>query len=145
MVKSFNMGRVKRMFRCLNPSVQETPSFDVTRPKNSQVELEIEQSEKKKEYYVQFAAKYKQQHLVALAESQAIFEKQKQHIEKRLYDINEKINQVERLQALQGSQTIFENHNRDIEKRFQDIDNKLEIISKTQSQRIGDAEWVKFE
>jgi len=80
-----------------------------------------------------------------LAESQAIFEKQKQHIEKRLYDINEKINQVERLQALQGSQTIFENHNRDIEKRFQDIDNKLEIISKTQSQRIGDAEWVKFE
>jgi tetrahydromethanopterin S-methyltransferase subunit G len=80
-----------------------------------------------------------------LAESQAVFGKQKQYIEKRLHDVDEKLNQVKRLQALQISPTDPENRNRDIDKRLQDIDNKLEILSKIQSQRIGDEDWVKFE
>ena len=66
-------------------------------------------------------------------------------IEKRLLDVDGKLNQIERLQALQISPTDSENRKRDIDKRLQDIDNKLEILSKIQSQRIGDEDWVKFE
>ena len=139
------MERVKRMFQCLGPSVQNTPSFVATGPGRSQVELEIDRSGKNKDYHVQFAAAYKQQHLAALAESQAVFGKQKQYIEKRLLDVDGKLNQIERLQALQISPTDSENRKRDIDKRLQDIDNKLEILSKIQSQRIGDEDWVKFE
>lgn len=105
------MERLKRIFQCIDPSVQETPPFDNNRSKKFH-----DDSVKKKEFYIQFAAQYKQQHLVALAESQAIFEKQKQYIEKCLQDINLKIEKIEQLQK------------------------------QRQSQHQGkDSEWVKFE
>ena len=105
------MERLKRIFQCIDPSVQETPPFDNNRSKKFH-----DDSVKKKEFYIQFAAQYKQQHLVALAESQAIFEKQKQYIGKCLQDINLKIEKIEQLQK------------------------------QRQSQHQGkDSEWVKFE
>ena len=110
------MDRLKRIFQCIDPSVQETPSFDNNISKKFHDDSVTDQSVKKKEFYIQFAAQYKQQHLVALAESQAIFEKQKQYIGKCLQDINLKIEKIEQLQK------------------------------QRQSQHQGkDSEWVKFE
>ena len=110
------MERLKRIFQCIDPSVQETPPFDNNRSKKLHNDSVIDQSIKKKQIYIQFAAQYKQQHLVALAESQAIFEKQKQYIEKCFQDINLKIEKIEQLQK------------------------------QRQSQHQGkDSEWVKFE
>ena len=111
------MERLKRIFQCIDPSVQETPPFDNNRSKKFHDDSVTDQSVKKKEFYIQFAAQYKQQHLVALAESQAIFEKQKQYIGKCLQDINLKIEKIEQLQKQ---------------------------LSQSQ-QRGRDSEWVKFE
>jgi hypothetical protein len=111
------MERLKRIFQCIDPSVQETPPFDNNRSKKLHNDSVTDQSVKKKEFYIQFAAQYKQQHLVALAESQAIFEKQKQYIGKCLQDINLKIEKIEQLQKQ---------------------------LSQSQ-QRGRDSEWVKFE
>ena len=98
------MERLKRIFQCIDPSVQETPPFDNNRSKKFHDDSVTDQSVKKKEFYIQFAAQYKQQHLVALAESQAIFEKQKQYIEKCFQDINLKIEKIEQLQKQRHSQ-----------------------------------------
>jgi len=98
------MERLKRIFQCIDPSVQETPSFDNNRSKKFHDDSVTDQSVKKKEFYIQFAAQYKQQHLVAVAESQAIFEKQKQYIEKCFQDINLKIEKIEQLQKQRHSQ-----------------------------------------
>ena len=111
------MDRLKRIFQCIDPSVQETPPFDNNRSKKLHNVSVTDQSEKKRDFYIQFAAQYKQQHLVALAESQAIFEKQKQYIGKCLQDINLKIEKIEQLQKQ---------------------------LSQSQ-QRGRDSEWVKFE
>ena len=113
------MERLKRIFQCIDPSVQETPPFDNNRSKKLHNDSVTDQSVKKKPIYIQFAAQYKQQHLVALAESQAIFEKQKQYIGKCLQDINLKIEKIEKIEQLQKQR---------------------------QSQHQGkDSEWVKFE
>ena len=94
------MERLKRVFQCVNSSVQD----DETMSKKSHEGSETDQSVKKRAFYIQYAAQYKQQHLVALAESQAIFEKQKRYIEKLLQDVNLKIEKIERLQKQGGTQ-----------------------------------------
>jgi hypothetical protein len=95
------MERLKRIFQCIDPSVQETPPFDNNRSKKLHNDSVTDQSVKKKEFYIQFAAQYKQQHLVALAESQAIFEKQKLYIEKCLQNIHLNLEKLARFQAQQ--------------------------------------------
>jgi hypothetical protein len=91
------MDRLKRVFQCVNSSVQD----DETMSKKSHEGSETDQSVKKREFYIQYAAQYKQQHLVALAESQAIFEKQKLYIEKCLQNIHLNLEKLARFQAQQ--------------------------------------------
>ena len=116
------MERLKYFFKCVKPSVERTDSS--TNPHEDSV---TDQSGKK-EFYIQFEAHYKQYHLAALAESQAIFEKQKQFVEKKFQDIKLKLKNLEQLQ----------NQVKQIE-----VNAQTNVSEKLFEGR--DSEWVKFE
>jgi len=96
------MERLKRVFQCVIPSIQNTSSSDINESKKSHDSSAIDHSSPKpvkdKVFYTQFQAHYKQQHLTSMAESHAMFEKQKLYIEKRLQYIKLQIEKVEQLQ-----------------------------------------------
>ena len=121
------MDQFKHFFKCVKPSDEKTDSSDENGMDNPHEDSVTDQS-KKKEFYIQFEAHYKQQHLAALAESQAIFEKQRQFVEKKFQDINFKLKQFEQLQ----------NYAKQIEVNAQT--NKSEKLFE-----VRDSEWVKFE
>ena len=107
------MDQFKHFFKCVKPSVEKTDSSDENGMDNPPEDPVTDQS-KQREFCIQFEAHYKQQHLAALAESQAVFENQKRFVEKKFQDINLKLKQFEQLH----------NHIKQIE--------------------AGDSEWVKF-
>ena len=119
------MDYLKRIFQCVNPGTDNSSgnSHDVS-------EMESSSSEPVKEVgpnlFQTHYKNYKQQHLVSLAESQAVFEMQKQYLEKRIRYINIQMEKFDRFKIPDLGQKILQ------------IEEKLEILK-------GDAEWVKFE
>jgi len=119
------MDYLKRIFQCVNPGTDNSSgnSHDVS-------EIESSSSEPVKEVgphlFQTHYKNYKQQHLVSLAESQAVFEMQKQYLEKRIRYINIQIEKFDRFKIPDLGQKVLQ------------IEEKLEILK-------GDAEWVKFE
>ena len=114
------MDRLKRIFQCVNSSTDHYPenSHDVSERESSPVkEIGLFQTHYKN---------YKHQHLASLAESQAVFEMQKQYLEKRIRYINIQMEKFDRFKIPDLGQKILQ------------IEEKLEILK-------GDAEWVKFE
>ena len=120
------MDHLKRVFQCLSPSTYPRNSQDVSR-------MEDSSSEPVKNMVDIFQPHYKQQHLASLAENQAVFELQKQYLEKRIQYINIQIEKFDRFKIPDLGQKILQ-----IEEQCGNIEGTLEILK-------GDAEWVKFE
>ena len=108
------MDRLKRIFQCVNSSTDHYPenSHDVSERESSPVkEIGLFQTHYKN---------YKHQHLASLAESQAVFEMQKQYLEKRIQYINIQINQFDRLKISELGQKVLQ-----IEEKYENIQEKL--------------------
>ena len=133
------MDYLKRIFQCVNPGTDNSSgnSHDVS-------EMESSSSEPVKEVgpnlFQSHYKNYKHQHLASLAESQAVFEMQKQYLEKRIQYINIQINQFDRLKISELGQKVLQ-----IEEKYENIQEKLENIQEKLEILKGDAEWVKFE
>ena len=109
------MDRLKRIFQCVNPGTDNYSG-------NSPVVSEMESSSTgpvKEIVPTNLFKNYTQQHRASLAESQAVFEMQKQYLEKRIQYIT---TQIEKFEQKCGK-----------------MQEKIEILK-------GDAsgDWVKF-
>ena len=130
------MDRLKRIFQCVNPGTDNYSG-------NSPVVSEMESSSTgpvKEIVPTNLFKNYTQQHRASLAESQAVFEMQKQYLEKRIQYINIQINQFDRLKISELGQKVLQ-----IEEKYENIQEKLENIQEKLEILKGDAEWVKFE
>ena len=116
------MDNFKRFFRCVKPQAQfsldeaKTPSPGApqkTSPRQDGVLL---------------LNNYKQQHVASLAESQAVFDLQKNYIEKRIGYIHTQIEKIDHL-----NQKILH-----LENTYQRLQTKVDLLT-------GDPDWVKFE
>ena len=132
------MDRLKRIFQCVNPDLRSSPDTS----ENSHNVSEMESP--KNLFHIQppkadaRCCAYKQQHRASLAESQAVFEMQKQSLEKRIQYITTQIEQFDRLKI---AEKVVQ-----IEQKCEKLQEKLEIL-KGDAVPGGDVpsgDWVKF-
>ena len=123
------MDRLKRIFQCVNPGTDNYSG-------NSPVVSEMESSSTgpvKEIVPTNLFKNYTQQHRASLAESQAVFEMQKQYLEKRIQYLTLQIEKFDQFKIVDVGRKVLQ-----IEQQCEEIQEKLETLK-------GDVDWVKFE
>ena len=123
------MDRLKRIFQCVNPGTDNYSG-------NSPVVSEMESSSTgpvKEIVPTNLFKNYTQQHRASLAESQAVFEMQKQYLEKRIQYLTLQIEKFDQFKIVDVGRKVLQ-----IEQQCEKMQEKLETLK-------GDVDWVKFE